>query len=90
MSKFWFDPHQVEFEFLLFFSIFTLILVVSKPAAKEFEATALRWIRAFKRIKAEWQKPVAIEQSSQPTQSLGQSASKDVIAKNSEANRETF
>jgi hypothetical protein len=47
------DFHQVGLGLFTLASILSLILVVSKPIAKEFEATAIRWIRAFKRIRAE-------------------------------------
>ena len=60
------DLHQVGVGLFVFFSILSLILVVSKPVAKEFEATALRWIRAFKRIRAEWRKPLAVAQPAEP------------------------
>lgn len=47
------DFHQVGLGLFTLASILSLILVVSKPIAKEFEATVIRWIRAFKRIRAE-------------------------------------
>jgi len=60
-----FDLHEVGLALFIFFSVVSLVLVVSKPVAKEFEATVLEWIHAFKRIRAEWRKPLTIEQPSQ-------------------------
>jgi hypothetical protein len=58
------DLHEVGVGLFIFFSVLSLTLVVSKPVAKEFETTALTWIRAYKRIQAEWKAPFIIEQSS--------------------------
>jgi hypothetical protein len=58
------DLHEVGVGLFIFFSVLSLTLVVSKPVAKEFETTALTWIRAYKRIQAEWKAPLIIEQSS--------------------------
>ena len=71
-----FDLHQFGLWLFIFFSVLSLVLIVSKPVADEFEATALRWIRAFKRIREEWKKPLTIEKSSQQSQSLDQKKSK--------------
>ena len=43
-------------------SITSLVLIVAKPLAKEFEATVTQWIRAFKRLKKELRKPPAQQQ----------------------------
>ena len=51
------DFHQIELSLLIFLSVLSLILVVSKPAVRAFETTAILWIRAFKRIRAEWKAP---------------------------------
>ena len=65
---------------LIVFSIasaLSLLLVVAKPLGEEFEATALVWIRTFKRIQEEWRKPVNVEEESfQPPQPLDQTDSK--------------
>ena len=59
------DFHHIGLSLFIFFSVLSLILVVSKPIAKEVEATAIRCIRAFKRIRAEWNAPAEIEQRSE-------------------------
>ena len=59
------DFHQIVLSLLIFFSVLSLILVVSKSAVRAFETTALLWIRAFKRIRAEWKAPAKIEQRSE-------------------------
>lgn len=51
------DFHPIGLSLLIFLSALSLIFVVSKPAVKEFEITAILWIRAFKRIRAEWKAP---------------------------------
>jgi len=63
------DVHGVGVGLFIFFSVLSLPLVVSKPVAKEFESTAIMWIRAFKRIRVEWKAPLTIEQ---PTPSVNQ------------------
>ena len=55
-------------------SLFSLLLVVGKPLAREFESTALVWIRAFRRIRAEWAKPIGAP--SQPHRTLTDTGSK--------------
>lgn len=69
------DFHQVGLGLFLFFSVLSLVLVVSKPVAREFEATALAWIRAFKRIHAEWRAPLTIEKPLQSPQLLSRKSS---------------
>jgi len=58
------ELHQVGVGLFILFSTISLLLVVAKPVAKEFEITILEWIRAFKRIQAEWHKPLSIESPS--------------------------
>lgn len=50
------DLHELGVELFILLSVLSLILVVSKPVAKEFEATALVWIQAWKKIQAERRK----------------------------------
>ena len=69
------DFHHIGISLFIFFSVLSLILVVSKPVAKEFEETAIRWIRAFKRIRAEWKTPLTLEQRSRKPKSLDQTRS---------------
>lgn len=71
-----FDLHEAGLTLFIFFSVISLVLIVSKPVAKEFEATVLEWIRAVKRIREEWREPLTIEQSSETRRSLHQSDSK--------------
>ena len=59
------DIHQVGLSLLFFVSVLSLTLVVSKPLAREFEAIAIQWICAFKRIRAEWKAPAKSEQRSE-------------------------
>jgi hypothetical protein len=63
-----FDFHQIALSLLIFFSVLSLILAVSKPAAREFEAIAIRWIRAVKRVRAEGKAPAKIKQRSERRQ----------------------
>lgn len=69
------DFHHIGISLFIFFSVLSLILVVSKPVAKEFEETAIRWIRAFKRIRAEWKTPLTLEQPSRKPKSLDRTRS---------------
>jgi len=69
------DLHEVGLGLFIFFSVVSLTLVVSKPVAKEFETTALTWIRAYKRIQAEWKAPLTIEQLPQSPPRLDQTSS---------------
>lgn len=39
-------------------SLLSLLCLLGKPLAKGFEAVAVSWIQAFKRIRAEWRKPL--------------------------------
>ena len=52
------DLHEVALSVILVASVLTLFLVVAKALAKEFEDTAVVWIRVFKRIRAELHAPV--------------------------------
>ena len=70
------ELHEIGIGLFVFLSITSLILVVAKPIATEFEATALRWIRAFKRIRAELRTPLRKEESSQPPPPLNHTRSK--------------
>ena len=63
-----FDLNQAGVVLFALASVLSLFLVVAKPLGKEFESTALVWIRAFKQIRAEWHKPPTIEEPSQPPQ----------------------
>jgi hypothetical protein len=55
------DLHEVALAVILAASVLSLLLLVAKALAKEFEETAVVWIRVFKRIRAELQTPSAIE-----------------------------
>ena len=68
--------HKLGVGLFVFFSILSLVLVVSKPVAKELEATVLSWIHAFRRIQAEWRKPIEIEPPPPSPKSLGHNRSK--------------
>lgn len=61
---------QVGIYFVGVASVLSLIFVIAKPLGREFEAVALVWIRAFKRIHAEWQLPIKDELPSQPPRLL--------------------
>lgn len=65
-----FDLHQIGLSLFVLASIVSLVLVVAKPLGKEFEATALVWIRAWKRIQAERRKPFIDQVSSEPPRLL--------------------
>ena len=39
-------------------SLLSLLCLLGKPLAKGFEGVAIRWIQAFKRIRAESHKPL--------------------------------
>ena len=55
------DLHEVARGVILAASVLSLLLVVAKALAKEFEDTAVVWIRAFKRIRSELHAPSATE-----------------------------
>jgi hypothetical protein len=77
------DFHQLGVILFTLASVLSLLFVVAKPLGKEFEATALVWIRAFRRIQAEWRKPLTIEQPSEQSQSLNQSGSRHELGSRS-------
>ena len=60
------DLHKVALGVILAASVLSLLLLVAKALAKEFEDAAVIWIRAFKRIRAELHAPAAIERSKRP------------------------
>jgi len=66
------DFHEVGVGLLIAASMLNLLLLIFKGLGKEFEETAVVWIRAFKRIRAEWNAPLTIEKPAQPTQLLNQ------------------
>lgn len=76
MSMLLADLHELGVALFIFLSVVSLVLIVSKPVAKEFEATTVEWIRTFKRIKEEWHKPLVVESTVQQVQVLDQSSSK--------------
>jgi hypothetical protein len=55
------DLHEVALGVILAASVLSLLLLVAKALAKEFEDAAVIWIRVFKRIRAELHAPSAIE-----------------------------
>ena len=71
------DLHEIGVGLFVFFSVVSLVLVISKPLAGEFEKTAATWIRAFKRVRKEWQ-TLTIQPTSEPHQPLDQTHSKSV------------
>jgi hypothetical protein len=54
------DSHEVGLGLLIAASIISLLLVVAKALGKEFQDVALVWIRVFKKLRAEWQKPIQL------------------------------
>jgi hypothetical protein len=60
--------HEIGLTLFSIASALSLLFVVAKPLGKEFEKGVLVWIRAFKRIKAEWKAPLTIEPTPQPPQ----------------------
>jgi hypothetical protein len=50
------DLHQVGVELFTIASVASLMFVVAKALAKEFETVAVAWIRTFRRIQDERQK----------------------------------
>lgn len=61
------DLHEVALAVILAASVLSLLLLVAKALAKEFEDAAVVWIRAFKRIRAELHAPSATEPSQTTT-----------------------
>lgn len=72
MSILLLNLHEFGVALFVFFSVISLVLIVSKPVAKEFEATALEWIRTFKRIKEEWRKPLPVDSAVKHSQFLNE------------------
>ena len=64
------DFHKVGLDLFIIASVLSLLFIIVKALAKEFEAAVLVWIRVLKRIRVEWHKPLKTEQASQPAQSL--------------------
>lgn len=62
------DFHKVGLDLFILASILSLLFVIAKALGKEFEAAVLVWIRAFKRIQAEWKQPLTIEKPVQSSQ----------------------
>lgn len=60
------DLHQIGVALFNVASVLSLLFVIAKPLGKEFEAVALVWIRAFRRVQAEWRKPLSGELSLPP------------------------
>lgn len=54
-----FDLHHVCLGLLITASTLSILIIVARALGKEFEALALEWIRIFKNIRAEWQKPLS-------------------------------
>lgn len=75
------DLHEIGLGLFIFFSVLSLVLVISKPVAKEFETTASAWIRAFKRIRKEW-RTLRIQPTSEPPPRLDQSGSSHELNSN--------
>ena len=70
------DLHEVALGLLIAASILSLLLLITKALGKEFEDTAVVWIRAFKRIRSELQTPLKTEQTSQPRPPLNRTHSR--------------
>lgn len=51
--------HDVALGLFVFLSLLSLFLLILKTLGKELEATAVVWIRVWKRIKSERAKPIA-------------------------------
>jgi hypothetical protein len=50
--------HEIGIAVFTFASVLSLLFLLAKSLAKEFEAVALVWIRMFRRLKLELAKPV--------------------------------
>lgn len=61
-----FHLQQLQYAVLIVLSTIFIALVRSERLAKAFEKTTIRWIKAVRRIQAEWRKPLPIEKPSQP------------------------
>lgn len=60
------DLHEVALGVILAASVLSLLLLVTKALAKEFEDAAVIWIRTLKRIRAELHAPPLIERPKRP------------------------
>lgn len=78
-----FDFHQVGVVLFTLVSVLSLLFIIAKPLGKEFEATALVWIRALKRIQAEWHRPLTTEQSAEQAEPLDQKRSRRELSSRS-------
>jgi hypothetical protein len=76
------DLHEIGVSLFIFFSVLSLVLVISKPVAKEFETTASTWIRAFKHIQEEW-RTLTIKPTSEPPPPVSQTGSKHELGSGS-------
>jgi hypothetical protein len=68
------DFHEIGVGVFIFFSILSLVLIISKPVAKEFETTASTWIRALKNVRDEWRN-LTMQRTPEPPPALGQTRS---------------
>ena len=66
--------HEVGLDLFFAVSVLSLFFVIAKPLGKEFEAVALTWVRAFKRIRAESRAPYL--ESAQPPKEITRIRSK--------------
>jgi len=57
--------YEFKIGLVLLISLLGVGLIGAKRIAALFESTTIRWIKACKRIKAEWQKPLTLEKPSQ-------------------------
>jgi len=64
------DFHKVGLDLFVFASVVSLLFIIAKVLAKEFEAAVLVWIRALKRIREEWRKPLTLKRPSQQSEAL--------------------
>jgi hypothetical protein len=69
------DFHSIGLGLLTVGSILSLLFLLAKALSKEFQTVALAWIRAFRRIQAEWRKPVN-DLTSQPPKLLERTRSR--------------
>jgi hypothetical protein len=67
--------HEIGIGVFTFASVLSLLFLIAKALAKEFLAVALVWIRVFKKLKAEWQKPLKNESTFEPPQLLDRTRS---------------
>jgi len=70
------NSNQITLAVISGASLLSLLCLLGKPLAKGFEAVVIRWIQAFKRIRAEWRLPIKNELPVQPPQLLDHIRSK--------------